>query len=179
MIDLYRHFVGTFYAVSGRGFTVSKKAARRQCVRALKWSCDLCETRANHHLGRYATHLEQDDIMNHITIWHNPRCSKSRVTLGLLQERGIDPVQVKYLENPPTDTEIRAALIALKIPPFELMRRNEVAFKELKLSKESTDDELIAAMATHPILIERPIVFAGKKDVIGRPPENVLRLLED
>jgi arsenate reductase len=116
--------------------------------------------------------------MNHITIWHNPRCSKSRVTLGLLQERGIDPVQVKYLENPPTDTEIRAAQIALKIPPIELMRRNEAAFKELKLSKESTDDELIAAMATHPILIERPIVFAGKKAVIGRPPENALRLLD-
>ncbi|MDB2312623.1 arsenate reductase (glutaredoxin) [Luminiphilus sp.] len=116
--------------------------------------------------------------MLNITIWHNPRCSKSRVTLGLLQERGIEPVQVKYLENPPTDMEIRAALIALKIPPFELMRRNEAAFEKLKLSKESTDDELIAAMATHPILIERPIVFAGKKAVIGRPPENALRLLD-
>lgn len=124
-------------------------------------------------------HLEQDDTMVNITIWHNPRCSKSRVTLGLLQERGIDPVQVKYLEKPPTVAEITAALIALKIPPFELMRRNEPAFKELKLSKESTNDELIAAMANQPILIERPIVFAGKNAVIGRPPENVLRLLED
>lgn len=117
--------------------------------------------------------------MVNITIWHNPRCSKSRVTLGLLQEKGIDPVQVKYLEKPPTVAEITAALIALKIPPFELIRRNEPAFKELKLSKESTDNELIAAMANHPILIERPIVFAGKNAVIGRPPENVLRLLED
>ena len=124
-------------------------------------------------------HLEQDDTMVNITIWHNPRCSKSRVTLGLLQEKGIDPVQVKYLEKPPTVAEITAALIALKIPPFELMRRNEPAFKELKLSKESTNDELIAAMANQPILIERPIVFAGKNAVIGRPPENVLRLLED
>ena len=124
-------------------------------------------------------HLEHDDTMVNITIWHNPRCSKSRVTLGLLQERGIDPVQVKYLEKPPTVAEITAALIALKIPPFELMRRNEPAFKELKLSKESTNDELIAAMANQPILIERPIVFAGKNAVIGRPPENVLRLLED
>jgi arsenate reductase len=116
--------------------------------------------------------------MLNLTIWHNPRCSKSRVTLGLLQERGIDPVQVRYLENPPTDAEIRAALIALKMKPFELMRRNEAAFKELKLSRASTDDELIAAMANHPILIERPIVFAGKNAVIGRPTENVLRLLE-
>jgi arsenate reductase len=130
-------------------------------------------------LGRYATHLEQDDIMDHITIWHNPRCSKSRVTLGLLQERGVDPVQVKYLENPPTDTELRAALIALGITPFELIRRSEAVFKELNLSKASTDDELVSAMASHPILIERPIVFAGKKAVIGRPPENALRLLDD
>jgi len=130
-------------------------------------------------LGRYATHLEQDDIMDHITIWHNPRCSKSRVTLGLLQERGVDPVQVKYLENPPTDTELRAALIALGITPFELIRRSEAVFKELNLSKVSTDDELVSAMASHPILIERPIVFAGKKAVIGRPPENALRLLDD
>jgi len=124
-------------------------------------------------------HLEQDNTMVNITIWHNPRCSKSRVTLGLLQEKGIDPVQVKYLEKPPTSAEITAALIALKIPPFELIRRNEPAFKQLKLSKESTDNELIAAMANHPVLIERPIVFAGKNAVIGRPPENVLRLLED
>tara|TARA_B100000497_G_scaffold118591_1_gene145032 strand:+ start:873 stop:1265 length:393 start_codon:yes stop_codon:yes gene_type:complete len=130
-------------------------------------------------LGRYVTHLEQDDIMDNITIWHNPRCSKSRVTLGLLQERGVDPVQVKYLENPPTDTELRAALIALEITPFELIRRSEAVFKELNLSKVSTDDELVSAMASHPILIERPIVFAGKRAVIGRPPENALRLLED
>ena len=99
-------------------------------------------------------HLEQDNTMVNITIWHNPRCSKSRVTLGLLQEKGIDPVEVKYLEKPPTVAEITAALIALKIPPFELIRRNEPAFKELKLSKESTDNELIAAMANHPILLE-------------------------
>jgi len=117
--------------------------------------------------------------MDHITIWHNPRCSKSRVTLDLLQERGVDPVQVKYLENPPTDTELRAALIALEITPFELIRRSEAVFKELNLSKVSTDDELVSAMASHPILIERPIVFAGKRAVIGRPPENALRLLED
>ena len=110
-------------------------------------------------------------------IWHNPRCSKSRQTLTLLQEAGHDPEVIKYLETPPSAEDIRAALSALNIPPIQLMRMGEKAFKEQGLSKTDPDETLIAAMAQTPILIERPVVFAGGKAAIGRPPEAVLNIL--
>ncbi len=109
-------------------------------------------------------------------IWHNPRCSKSRQTLALLEERG--PVTVrKYLEDAPSAEEIRTAARALGLPPIEMMRKGEKLFKELELSSDLPDEKLIAAMAEHPILIERPIVFVDGRAKIGRPPESVLVLL--
>jgi len=116
--------------------------------------------------------------MTDITIWHNPRCSKSRVSLALLTDQGAEPTEVRYLEAPPTRAEIERVLELLGIAPIELMRRGETAFKELQLSSDSTDEQLLEAMASHPILIERPVVLTNSKAVIGRPPENVLELLE-
>lgn len=111
-----------------------------------------------------------------ITIWHNPRCSKSRQTLALIEEKA--PVEIrKYLEDAPDAAEIRAAATALGLAPFEMMRKGETIFKEQGLSQDTPDDELIAAMAAHPILIERPIVFANGHARIGRPPESVLEIL--
>ena len=113
-----------------------------------------------------------------MTIWHNPRCSKSRISLALLTEQGIQPTEVRYLESPPSRPEIERVLELLAIPPIDLIRRGEAAFKELQLSSGSTDEQLLEAMASHPILIERPVVFTDEKAVIGRPPENVLELLD-
>lgn len=111
-----------------------------------------------------------------ITIWHNPRCTKSRQTLALIEDR--NPTVVKYLETPPTEDDIRATLEKLNIAAIELMRTGEKTFKALGLSKTDDAATLIAAMAQNPILIERPIVFANGKAAIGRPPENVLTLLD-
>ena len=115
--------------------------------------------------------------MTTITIWHNPRCSKSRTALALLEERGVEPKQVKYLESPPTESEIRHILSLLAGSAIDLMRRGEATFKELNLSSDSSEDELISAMASHPILIERPVIIAATQAVIGRPPEKALTLL--
>ncbi len=116
--------------------------------------------------------------MNTVTIYHNPRCSKSRATLALLQERGIEPRVIKYLENPPTADEIKVILEKLGLSPRELMRRKEAEYTALGLDNPQLgDDELIAAMVKHPKLIERPIVLAGGQAAIGRPPENVLEIL--
>lgn len=112
-----------------------------------------------------------------IEIWHNPRCTKSRQTLALLEERGLEVHVRRYLEDAPSDTELRAALAKLGGTPIEMMRRGEARFKELGLSKDDPADTLLAAMAENPILIERPIVFAGGKAAIGRPPEAVLDIL--
>jgi arsenate reductase len=113
-----------------------------------------------------------------ITIWHNPRCSKSRGTLELLRGRGIEPVIVDYQKNPPTVAEIGHALELLGLQPRELMRKGEAVYTELGLDDPKfTRQQLVDAMATHPILIERPIVFANGKAAIGRPPENVLAIL--
>ena len=116
--------------------------------------------------------------MADITIWHNPRCSKSRISLALLTDQGAEPTEVRYLEAPPTRAEIEQVLELLGLAPIELMRRGETAFKELQLSPASSDEELLDAMASQPILIERPVVFTNDKAVIGRPPENVLELLD-
>jgi len=113
-----------------------------------------------------------------ITIFHNPRCSKSRATLALLQERGIEPEIRLYLEDPPDAAEISAILKKLGLKPRELMRKGETEYREQRLADESLSDaELIAAMAATPRLIERPIVLAGRRAAIGRPPESVLGIL--
>lgn len=113
-----------------------------------------------------------------ITIYHNPRCSKSRQTLQLLQDNGIEPKQVLYLENPPSVSELSALLNKLGLTPRALLRSGEDAYKALGLAdKTLSDAELLSAMVENPKLIERPIVVKGSKAVLGRPPENVLELL--
>lgn len=113
-----------------------------------------------------------------LTIYHNPRCSKSRQTLGLITERGQTPEIVLYLETAPTPAEIKDLLLKLGFDdPRQLMRRGEAIYKELSLKDETDPEALIAAMAAHPKLIERPIVIKGDKAVLGRPPESVLPLL--
>ena len=113
-----------------------------------------------------------------VTIWHNPRCSKSRRTLKLLNDRGIVPTIVEYLRTPPEPDRLRIALEMLGMAPRELMRRNEPPYKAEGLDEESLpDDALIRAMHDHPVLIERPVVFAGGKAALGRPPERVLDIL--
>ncbi|MDZ7842454.1 MAG: arsenate reductase (glutaredoxin) [Gammaproteobacteria bacterium] len=113
-----------------------------------------------------------------VTIYHNPRCSKSRQTLQLLRERGIEPDVVEYLETPPDAGELSRILDLLALEPRQLMRTGEAAYRENSLDdKDLGRDELIAAMAANPILIERPIVVAGDRARIGRPPESVLEIL--
>ena len=113
-----------------------------------------------------------------IRIFHNPRCSKSRATLALLQERGLDPEITRYLETPPDAGELTAILGKLGLSARQLLRKGEAEYRELALADESlTEDDLIAAMVAHPRLIERPIVLAGDRAAIGRPPESVLEIL--
>lgn len=113
-----------------------------------------------------------------ITIWHNPRCSKSRQTLALLEEKGINPNVVLYLENPPTKAEIDEVLTILGVEPRDFMRKGEKTYSANNLGDSGLGrDQLIAAMAKDPILIERPIVIKGEKAAIGRPPESVLEIL--
>jgi arsenate reductase len=111
------------------------------------------------------------------TIYHNPRCSKSRATLGLLEANGIQPEIVLYLETPPNDTQIKGLLKKLGMSAAQLLRRGEPECKSCGLDKSSSDAVIIAAMAACPKLIERPIVVRGKRAVLGRPPENVLELI--
>ena len=111
-------------------------------------------------------------------IYHNPRCGKSRQTLALIEDAGIEPEVIEYLKTPPTAEELDAILKKLKIEPQELMRKGEAIYKELNLAeRDLTRDEAIAVMLEHPKLIERPIVVQGRKAVLGRPPENVKELL--
>ena len=112
-----------------------------------------------------------------IEYWHNPRCSKSRAGLALLQERGAELKVRKYLEDAPTPEELKAAKAALGVAAIEMMRTGEKLFKELGLSKTDPDDTLLAAMAANPILIERPLAIRGERAAIGRPPEKLLDLL--
>jgi arsenate reductase (glutaredoxin) len=112
-----------------------------------------------------------------ITIWHNPRCSKSRQTLALVEAAGAEVAVRRYLDSPPTLEELEAAVTALGLRPIEMMRKGEARFKELGLSKDSEGAVLMQALAENPILIERPIVFKGGKAVMGRPPEAVNALL--
>ena len=113
-----------------------------------------------------------------VKIYHNPRCSKSRQTLALLEERGVEAEVIRYLETPPSASALKSILKALGMNPRDLMRKKETAYKELGLADESmTDAALVNAMAENPILIERPIVVNGARAAIGRPPESVLEIL--
>jgi arsenate reductase len=112
-----------------------------------------------------------------ITYWHNPRCSKSRAGLKLLEERGAEVSVRRYLDDAPSEAELRDVLTRLDVTPIEMMRAGEARFKGLGLSRDSAPDTLIAAMAEHPILIERPIGLTDDQAVIGRPPERLLSLL--
>ena len=113
-----------------------------------------------------------------VTIYHNPRCSKSRATLQILEEKNIDPVVVEYLKTPPDAKTLDDLLTMLGMDPRDLMRKQEDEYKANHLDDESLSrEELIAAMINNPKLLERPIVVANNKVVIGRPPEKVLDIL--
>ncbi|MDX1379771.1 MAG: arsenate reductase (glutaredoxin) [Xanthomonadales bacterium] len=113
-----------------------------------------------------------------ITIFHNPRCSKSRATLALLQKNGVEPAVRLYLEEPPDAAELHSILNKLGIPARALLRKGEPEYRDQGLADEALGEEaLIAAMVATPKLIERPIVIAGKRAAIGRPPEAVLDIL--
>ncbi|MBL6445051.1 arsenate reductase (glutaredoxin) [Fulvivirga sp. 29W222] len=112
-----------------------------------------------------------------LTIYHNPRCRKSRETLGIIESSGAMMEVVEYLKTPPTKGELKQIIEKLGIKPEGLIRKGEAIYKEKYKGKSLTDDEWIEAMEGNPILIERPIVVKGDKAVIGRPPENVKELL--
>jgi arsenate reductase len=113
-----------------------------------------------------------------ITLYHNPRCSKSRDALALLREHGHEPEVILYLEAPPTSKTLKALLAKLGISARELLRKGEDAYKTLNLADETLSEAaLIKAMVENPKLIERPIAINGDKAVIGRPPENVLQVI--
>lgn len=116
--------------------------------------------------------------MKNLTIYHNPRCSKSRQTLALIKDKGIEPEIVLYLENTPEKEELAQLIDQLGITARELLRKGEDAYKEHNLADTNlSDQQLIEAMVKYPKLIERPIVTDGQKAVLGRPPENVSELL--
>ncbi|MBD3648182.1 MAG: arsenate reductase (glutaredoxin) [Pseudomonadales bacterium] len=116
--------------------------------------------------------------MSEVTIYHNPRCSKSRQTLDLLKERNIEPSIVLYLETPPDKATLSAIISMLGIEPRDLLRTSEAEYKEMNLKDKSLgDDDLIEAMVQAPKLIQRPIVLANGKAAIGRPPESVLEII--
>ncbi|MBV2207530.1 MAG: arsenate reductase (glutaredoxin) [Pseudomonas sp.] len=116
--------------------------------------------------------------MTELTLYHNPRCSKSRGALELLEARGLEPHIVRYLENPPSATELQALLAKLGLSARQLLRSGEEEYQSLGLADPNLSDaQLIEAMVAHPRLIERPILIAGDKAVVGRPPERVLEIL--
>ena len=116
--------------------------------------------------------------MTNFTIYHNPRCSKSRQTLELLKEKNIEPEVVLYLENPPSEDEISNLISILGINTRELLRKGEDEYKAHNLKDQTmSDQKIIEIMSENPKLIERPIVISNNKAIIGRPPENVLKLI--
>jgi arsenate reductase len=110
-------------------------------------------------------------------IYHNPRCSKSRQTLQLIQESGTDVEIVEYLNTVPTVKELKDVLMKLNLKPTDILRKGEAVYKEKFKNVDFNDEELVKVMVEYPKLIERPIVVKGNKAVLGRPPENVLELL--
>lgn len=116
--------------------------------------------------------------MTEMTLYHNPRCSKSRGALELLEARGLTPTVVRYLEAPPSPAELKTLLARLGIGARQLLRTGEEEYQSLGLADTGlSDDQLIDAMSQHPRLIERPILVVGDKAVVGRPPEKVLEIL--
>ncbi|WP_407296420.1 arsenate reductase (glutaredoxin) [Stutzerimonas zhaodongensis] len=116
--------------------------------------------------------------MNELILYHNPRCSKSRNALELLEQRGLTPSVVRYLETPPSAAELTQIVDRLGIAPRQLLRSGEDEYKALNLGDPAlTDEQIINAMASHPKLIERPILVVGDVAVIGRPPEKILEIL--
>ncbi len=113
-----------------------------------------------------------------MTIYHNPRCMKSRQTLNIIREAGIEPEIVEYLKNPPTTGELEKILAQLHLNPQAIVRKGEQDFKTRYKDKNFTDKEWIRILSENPKLIERPIVIKGNTGVIGRPPENVKSLLK-
>lgn len=120
---------------------------------------------------------KKGQLMTTVTIWHNPRCSKSRAALAILEENGITPTEFRYLETPPSKSDIITVLAALEIDARDIVRKGEAVYKSLNLSAQSTNEEILNALVENPILIERPIILSGDRAVIGRPPENVTSLL--
>ena len=115
--------------------------------------------------------------MTDLTLYHNPRCSKSRAALALLEARGLTPTIVHYLETPPSVEQLRELLRKLGLPARQLLRSGEEEYKTLNLADVSLGEEhLLSAMAAHPKLIERPILIVGNRAVIGRPTEKLLEL---
>ncbi len=113
-----------------------------------------------------------------VTIYHNPRCSKSRQALQLLRDRGIEPEIVEYLKTPPSADEIEALLAGLGMEPRALLRVKEAAYREAGMADEGLSRRaLLDLMAANPVVIERPIVVSGDRAALGRPPENVLSIL--
>lgn len=112
-----------------------------------------------------------------ITIYHNPRCSKSRETLELLEQEGVKPDVIEYLLNPPSEEELKSILGKLGLKPWDIARKNEPLFKEKLEGKARREDVWIRILVKNPILIERPIVVKNNEAVLGRPPQNVLKLL--
>jgi len=115
--------------------------------------------------------------MSELTIYHNPRCSKSRATLALLEERGVKPRIIEYLKTPPDAAELASIIGKLGIEPEQLVRKGEEIYKSRYAGRKLTGAQWIAAMVKDPVLIERPIVVRGTRAVIGRPPETVETLL--
>lgn len=121
----------------------------------------------------------KDSAVSEFVIYHNPRCSKSRAALKLLQEHGVEPAIVRYLDNPPTVATLRRLLRQLGLSAAGLLRRGETAaIAEAGLGGDSGEQEILEAMVDFPQLIERPVVVRGQRAVLGRPPENVLELLD-
>jgi arsenate reductase len=114
--------------------------------------------------------------MNAVTIYHNPRCSKSRETLKLLEDNGVTPVVIEYLKTPPSIAELTAILAKLGKSAHDIVRKKEAAEAGIDV-KTLSESALIAALAAHPAAIERPIVIKGDKAALGRPPESVLAIL--
>jgi arsenate reductase len=112
------------------------------------------------------------------TIYHNPRCRKSRETLALLQENGIIPEVIRYLDTPPSPEELKLILAKLHLPVKSIVRTQEAVYKEKYKSSNFTDEEWMRILSEEPKLIQRPIVLKGATGVIGRPPENVLKLIK-
>lgn len=117
--------------------------------------------------------------MSNFNILHNPRCSKSRQTLALLQENGIEPNIIEYLKDTPSKTKLKHILKLLGVSPREIIRKNEAEYLEAGLDNESlTKEQIIELMVQFPKVIERPIVFTEDKAAVGRPPENILQLIK-